>query len=251
MRGCSCILLCLLLPWSAVAQDAAAPPACATLIERSNSQLDAMRLHAESIDESLQQLSAALRQADQRNLEQTRQIEQLQAELSEQRQRGGVAQHQLREDFFRAARRQLRPSSLYEILPDRIVVASDPVFIFGKGEIGVEGRDRLAPLADSLLRLVDQLPVDGPWRLAIEGHSDSRPLRANRRFASNWELSAARAVGVVRFLAERGIPESRLAAVGLSSTRLRDPGDSAAAHRRNRRIEIHLVFETGASLDGR
>ncbi|MCB1774592.1 MAG: OmpA family protein [Gammaproteobacteria bacterium] len=244
MRRRACpVLLCLLLPWSSMAQDAAAPAACATLIERSNAQLDAMRLHAESIDDSLRQLSSALRQADQRNLEQTRLVEQLQAELQEQRQQGGAAQHRLREDFFRAARRQLRPSSLYEILSDRIVVASDPIFIFGKGEIGAEGRDRLAPLVDGLRRLVDRLPAESPWRLAIEGHSDSRPLRANRRFASNWELSAARAVGVVRFLSERGIPESRLAAVGLSSTGLRDSGDSAAAHRRNRRIEIHLVFE--------
>jgi chemotaxis protein MotB len=232
-------------------QDAAAPAACAALIERSNSQLDAMRRHAESIDDSLQQLSAALRQADQRNLEQTRRIEQLQVELRDQRRQGPAAQRQLREDFFRAARRLLRPSSLFEILPDRIIVASDPVFIFGKGEIGAEGRDRLAPLADTLRELVAHLPAEDRWRLVVEGHSDSRPLRSNRRFASNWELSAARAVGVVRFLAERQLPEPRLAAVGLSSTRLRDPGDSAASHRRNRRIEVHLVFDPADPVAGR
>jgi flagellar motor protein MotB len=46
---------------------------------------------------------------------------------------------------------------------------------------------------------------------------------------------------MLRFLVDRGLPEERLSAVGLADTELRDPGDSSAAHRRNRRIEIHLV----------
>lgn len=47
---------------------------------------------------------------------------------------------------------------------------------------------------------------------------------------------------MLKFLVERGLPEDRLSAVGLADTQLRDPGDSSAAHRRNRRIELHLVF---------
>jgi chemotaxis protein MotB len=133
-------------------------------------------------------------------------------------------------------------SALYEVQPDRLIVASDPVFIFGKGELGAEGRDRLTPLTDTLLGLVSQLPDEFPWRLRIEGHSDSRPLRSNKRFESNWELSAARAVSMLRFLVAQGLPEARLSAVGLADNRLRDPGDSSAAHRRNRRIEIHLIY---------
>ena len=85
-------------------------------------------------------------------------------------------------------------------------------------------------------------PDEYAWRLRVEGHSDSRPLRSNRRFDTNWELSAARALSMLRFLVAKGLPESRLSAVGLADTERRDPGDSSAAHRRNRRIEIHLVY---------
>lgn len=223
---------------------------CAALIERSNAQLDAMRGHAASIDASLQRLNEALRRADQRNAEQTRQIEQLQSELSRQRRHDPAGQQRLRREFFATVRRAVPASAVYEILPDRIVIATDPVFIFGKGELGGEGRDRLSQLAHRLRDLVGQLPSELSWRLLVEGHSDSRALRANPRFETNWELSAARAVSLVRFLVDLEFPDERLAAVGLSSTRLRDAGDSSAAHRRNRRIELHLVFESFPASSG-
>lgn len=223
-----------------VAAAAAAPP-CDELMQQSNQQLEAMRRHAAAIEDSLRQLNDALLRAEQRNLEQTRQIERLEAEL---RSHGGgdpATHERLRRDFFGALQQALPPSALYEVLPDRLIIANDPVFIFGKGQIGAEGQDRLTGLVETLRDLVERLPPELAWRLRIEGHSDSRPLRANRRFASNWELSAARAVSMLRFLVARGLPEERLSAVGLADTELRDPGDSSAAHRRNRRIEIHLV----------
>jgi chemotaxis protein MotB len=133
------------------------------------------------------------------------------------------------------------------VQPDRLVIASDPVFVFGTGELGAEGQDRLRPLAAVLASLLAQLPEEFPWRVRIEGHSDSRPLRADRRFDDNWELSTARALGILQFLVANGIAEDRLSAVGLAATRLRDPGSSKAAHRRNRRIELHLVYVSSES----
>ncbi len=233
---------------AADAADTADPGAadpCARLIEQSNAQLEAMRRHAGSIEHSLRQLNEALTRAERRNAEQTRLIERLEAELQAQRARDPGEHERQRRAFFRELRRQLPISALYEVLPDRLVVASDPVFVFGKGELGAEGQDRLTPMADALRRLVARLPEGLPWRLRIEGHSDSRPLRANPRFESNWELSTARSVGMLRFLVAQGLPEDRLTAVGMADTRLRDPGDSKPAHRRNRRIEIHLIY--GAS----
>lgn len=234
IRLACCSIFC------AAAAHAADP--CEALIEHSNAQLDAMRRHAESIQKSLQGLNEALARAEQRNVEQTRQIERLEAELRAQRAHDPDEHERQRREFFRVLRRQLPISALYEIEPDRLIIASDPVFIFGKGELGAEGQDRLTPLVDTLRGMVGQLPADFPWRLRIEGHSDSRPLRANPRFESNWDLSAARSVSMLRFLVSRGLPEDRLSAVGLADTQMRDPGDSSAAHRRNRRIEIHLVY---------
>ena len=237
-----------LRPWAVViaallaVQAAGAEDECGALIGRSNEQLDAMRRHAESIQDSLQTLSDALLRAEQRNAQQTREIERLQAELRAQRTASPDEQQRQQREFFRALRQQLPVSALYEVLPDRLVVASDPVFVFGKGELGGEGQDRLVPLMDVLRGLVARLPAEFPWRLRIEGHSDSRPLRSNPRFDSTWELSAARAVSFLQFLVAHGFDEARLSAVGLSDTQLRDRGDSKAAHRRNRRIEIHLVY---------
>ena len=236
-RWMLCLLTCAGLSGGVTATDR-----CEALIEQSNLQLEAMRRHAASIQESLQGLNDALLRAEKRNAEQTRQIERLQAELRAQRAGDPGEQERQRREFYRALRRQLPVSALYEVLPDRLIIANDPVFIFGKGEIGAEGQDRLTPLADALRHLVSQLPEEFPWRLRIEGHSDNRPLRTNKKFESNWELSAARAVSVLRFLVAQGLPEDRLSAVGLADTHLRDSGSSSAAHRRNRRIEIHLVY---------
>lgn len=201
-----------------------------------------MRRHAAAIEQSVQQLSEALQRAERRNLEQTRHIERLQAELRAQRAGDPREHDRQRREFFLALRRELPLSAIYEVLPDRLIIAADPVFIFGKGELGAEGQDRLTPVADALRALVAQLPAEFPWRLRIEGHSDSRPLRANPRFASNWELSAARSLSVLRLLVSQGLPEDRLSTVGLADTELRDSGTGTAAHRRNRRIEIHLVY---------
>ena len=230
-----------------LAGAASAAEPCEALIEQSNAQLGAMRRHVEAIEGSLQELNDALLRAQQRNAEQTQHIERLEAELRAQRALDPGEHERQRREFYVALRRRLPLSTLYEVLPDRLIIASDPVFIFGKGELGAEGRDRLMPLVQALHHLVTQLPAEFGWRLRIEGHSDSRPLRSNPRFETNWDLSAARSVSMLRFLVEQGLPEERLSAVGLADTRLRDPGSSKAAHRRNRRIEVHLIYARPAA----
>jgi chemotaxis protein MotB len=216
-------------------------------MEQSNAQLEVMRRHAVAIQDSVENLNKALERAERRNQEQTREIERLQAELRARRATDRSEQERQRREFYRELRRRLPVSALYEVLPDRLIIASDPVFIFGKGELGAEGQDRLTPLVVALRQLVSELPSEFPWRLRIEGHSDSRPLRDNKKFESNWELSAARSVSVLRFLVAQGLPEDRLTAVGLADNRLRDPGTSSAAHRRNRRIEVHLIYRPAST----
>jgi chemotaxis protein MotB len=237
-------LLAVALVASFVGAKAIAQVPCAELVERSNAQLEAMRGHAEAIEGSLQQLSDALLRAEERNADQAREIERLQVELRAQRARDPEYQHRQRREFFLALRRRLPVSALYEVQSDRLVIANDPVFIFGKGEIGAEGQERLEPVLTALAETVDQLPQEYPWRVRVEGHSDSRPLRNNPRFDTNWELSAARALSMLQLLVDRGLPEERLSAVGLADTQLRDRGDSKPAHRRNRRIELHLRYQS-------
>jgi chemotaxis protein MotB len=76
--------------------------------------------------------------------------------------------------------------------------------------------------------------------LRVDGHTDKRPIHTPE-FASNWELSAARAISVVRYAIDQGIPASRLAATGFADNQPIDPGNSEDAFRKNRRIELKLT----------
>jgi chemotaxis protein MotB len=73
----------------------------------------------------------------------------------------------------------------------------------------------------------------------VDGHSDNVPIQSGR-FASNWDLSLARALAVVRYLVAQGVPPERLSANGFGEYQPLDPTDTREAHRRNRRIELKL-----------
>lgn len=96
----------------------------------------------------------------------------------------------------------------------------------------------------------DSLPVlqnlvqslnDIPNAIQIEGHTDDVPLGAGAKFASNWELSAARAFAVLRFLEVNGIPQQRLSAIGYGEFRPTQPNDTPEGRAANRRIEINIM----------
>jgi chemotaxis protein MotB len=95
-------------------------------------------------------------------------------------------------------------------------------------------------LADALKQLEMQIPLDIAWVLRIDGHTDIKPI-TNPTFPSNWELSSARAISVVRYLIDQGIPPNRLVAAGFGEFQPLDPGDSDDALRKNRRIELKLT----------
>ena len=76
--------------------------------------------------------------------------------------------------------------------------------------------------------------------LQVDGHTDIKPI-ASAEFPSNWELSSARAISVVRYLIDRGVPPNRLVAAGFGEFQPIDSGDSDDALRKNRRIELKLT----------
>ena len=90
-------------------------------------------------------------------------------------------------------------------------------------------------LADSLKEIVVTLPGDLNWILRIDGHTDKRPIHTSQ-FNSNWELSAARAISVVNYLIEKGIPAKRLAAAGFGE--FQPINHEHDTH--NRRIELRI-----------
>ena len=97
----------------------------------------------------------------------------------------------------------------------------------------------MTQLAGSLVEVTNRFLSDINWILRVDGHTDKVPIKSGR-FPSNWELSTARAVSVVKFLASQGIPQERLAAAGFGEFQPVDKGDDDAALKKNRRIEIRL-----------
>jgi chemotaxis protein MotB len=90
--------------------------------------------------------------------------------------------------------------------------------------------------------LLDMAPIlaDMPGDIAIEGHTDDLPISTSQ-FASNWNLSAARAAAVANVLLARGqLKADRVSVTGMADTQPLVPNTSAANRARNRRVEIIL-----------
>ena len=83
--------------------------------------------------------------------------------------------------------------------------------------------------------------VDLPNPIQIEGHTDDRPLGPSSKFESNWELSAARAFAVLRYLEVSGVPQQRLSAIGYGEFRPVATNSTPEGRTTNRRIEINLI----------
>jgi chemotaxis protein MotB len=145
-----------------------------------------------------------------------------------------------RSDFFGRLKAAIGTNPHIRIVGDRFVFQAELLFESGSAQLGDEGKQHLTKLATTLGDLSTQIPIDINWILRIDGHTDRVPIHT-QVFASNWELSTARAVSVVNFLAKQGIPESRMAATGFSKFHPLDPSDTTEAYRKNRRIEIKLT----------
>jgi chemotaxis protein MotB len=110
--------------------------------------------------------------------------------------------------------------------------------------VGFEsGSADLNPHLHNMLRDVSRIINEAPRTLVrVEGHTDNVPIRS-ARFPSNWELSAARALSVVRFMArEGGVDPATLSAIGYGEYRPLAPNNTAENRRRNRRIEIYVDY---------
>ena len=145
-----------------------------------------------------------------------------------------------RSEFFGRLRTVLGDNPLIRIEGDRFVFQAELLFSTGSAELGNAGMHHLSQLAVTLKELADKIPPEINWILRIDGHTDRVPVTSGR-FSSNWELSTARAVSVVRFLSSQGIPETHMAAAGFSKFHPLDPTDTPEAYRKNRRIEIKLT----------
>ena len=145
-----------------------------------------------------------------------------------------------RSEFFGRLREALGQYPDIRIEGDRFILPSELLFESGSDQLGAEGRQQVARLALTLSEIAAIIPADIDWILRVDGHTDRRPINSER-FQSNWELSAARAISLVRQMAENGVPLARMAAAGFAEYHPADPAETAAAYARNRRIELKLT----------
>ncbi len=145
-----------------------------------------------------------------------------------------------RSNFFGKLREILGNRPDIVIVGDRFVVPSELLFPSGSDEIQASGRLQLDRLAQTLREVTVEIPSDIDWVLRIDGHTDKRPINT-ARFPSNWELSSARAIAIVKHLVAAGIPAHRLAANGFGEFKPLSQGQDEASLARNRRIEIQLT----------
>jgi chemotaxis protein MotB len=146
-----------------------------------------------------------------------------------------------RSEFFGRLREVLGNRAGIQVVGDRFVFQSEVLFPAGSADLQPEGVEQIRQIAAVVREIARDIPADVPWILRVDGHADRTPIAGTGRFTTNWELSAARAITVVRLLALLGVPENRLAATGFGEFQPLDPSDSPAAFARNRRIELRLT----------
>lgn len=142
--------------------------------------------------------------------------------------------------FFSRLRKILATNENIRIVGDRFLLPSELLFASGSARLGAEGQQELDKLAGVLLDVVKTIPADLEWILRIDGHTDVIPINTPQ-FPSNWELSTARAVAVVRYLADQKVPQNRMVAAGFGEFFPVKNGTTGADLQENRRIEIKLT----------
>ena len=144
-----------------------------------------------------------------------------------------------RSEFFGKLKALLGDREDMKIVGDRFVFQSEVLFTTGSANLSAVGLQRVAQLAKTLQEIGGQIPETIPWILRVDGHTDSRPMHSER-FPSNWELSFARAMAVVRTLRKNGLAPERLAATGFGEHQPIAAGKTTADYTANRRIEFKL-----------
>jgi chemotaxis protein MotB len=204
------------------------------LLEHSTRSLDSERANLAGSLEDLQQQRAAL-EADIARLRRSEEelaqhVAERDAKLSELQSLKGTYDALVSDLEAEVAAGQIQIEQLREGL--RVNLSQEILFPSGSAALSAGGRDVLRKVAGQLRA--------GAHLVEVQGHTDDVPIRTER-FASNWDLAAARATEVVRLLEQAGVSAARLSAVSFGATRPVAPNTSAEGRARNRRIELRLA----------
>jgi len=145
-----------------------------------------------------------------------------------------------RSDFFGRLREVLGDRPEVRIVGDRFVFQGEVLFPPAAAEPTERGREQIRAIGRVLAEIAGRIPPEVNWLLRVDGHADRNPIRGGR-YASNWELSAARAIAVAQLLIADGLPRERVAAAAFGDNQPLDAAETPEAFARNRRIELRLT----------
>lgn len=211
----------------------------ARLSESARAQVALLTRQLESVQAELSRIAAALDAAEEAGRDKDAQIAALGQRLNVALAARVEELQDYRSDFFGRLRRVLGDRPDVRIVGDRFVFQSEVLFPIGSADLTPAGQQQIRDLAGVLLEISRQIPPDINWVLRVDGHADRTPI-STPRFASNWELSSARAIAVARLLIQEGLPTNRVATAAFGDTQPLDDRDTPEAYARNRRIELRL-----------
>ncbi len=203
-------------------------------------QVELLNLQIASLRRQMDTISTVLEASEQRDKKSQVKIANLGKRLNVALAQKVQQLSKYRSNFFGRLREILSKRSDVKVVGDRFVFQSEVLFPKGKVEINQQGVVELQKIAEAILEISTEIPSDINWVLRVDGHTDSTPMKS-AIFPSNWELSAARAISVVRTLIDAGVPAKRLMAAGFGEHHPLAEGDSAEAKEINRRIELKLT----------
>ena len=214
--------------------------AATDLNAKSAAQVELLNRQLAAVRDQLSKLSAALDLANANVKDKDAKIADLGAQLNLALANKVNQLEKYRSEFFGKLREVLGARGDIRVIGDRFVVPTDILFDTGSADLNPSAQSSLDKLAQTLNEVSAEIPSNLDWVVRIDGHTDKRAIHTDQ-FPSNWELSTARAVAIVKYLVVQGIPAHRLSANGFGQFQPLDGGDTEAAYAKNRRIEIQLT----------
>jgi chemotaxis protein MotB len=222
-----------------VMDDAAKETAAARVSDSARAQIALLTQQVTALRTQLAQAASALDLSVKAGAQKDVKIADLGARLNEALVAKVAELQRYRSEFFGRLRQVLAGRPGISVVGDRFVFQSEVLFPAGSADLTSAGADEVKKLAATLKGISRDIPADVGWVLRVDGHADRQQVHG--KFASNWELSADRAINVVKLLIANGVTPNRLAATGFGEFQPLDSANSPAAYAKNRRIELRLT----------
>ncbi len=203
-------------------------------------QVASLSSEIEILKKEINLLNQALEVSEQQALTKDLKIEVLGERLNKALTSKVFELQKYRSEFFGKLQSILGQREDIKIVGDRFIFESELLFDSASADLQPEGKEKLKEIGITLQETTNQIPNDIDWIIQVEGHTDKRPINT-ARYPSNWELSTARAISVLKLLHELGFDPNRLSAAGYGEFYPITKGESEEDYQENRRIELKLT----------